>query len=319
MIVKLLFWLLMAVNVAVLGLFFVLGLAAAPSSRTSPLAVAAFMLVVPGVLLAGTAALFMFAKSPLGRGLALVLAACPLLLAVGAGIWGRLDLMSYLEPSAPGGYAHHRAGPLRELEAAVLRRDEAAVAALARQVGKAQLSTPGRDSSTLLVLALRSLSEQPAKPEVLRALLQAGADPNAGTYELPLTWAILISPKTGPEPVQLLLQAGANPNRSQGGAEPAYFSATAKNVDLAVLRMLLEHGADLTARTSDGGNALTRAASAQNWRAALLLLERGAPWQGTRSPMGLDFRGQVEAHVREHRGDADAQAVLAFLDRHPRR
>lgn len=319
MIVKLLFWLLMAGNLAVLGLFFVLGLAAAPSSRTSPLAVAAFMLVVPGLLLAATTALFMFAKSQHWRTVAVALAATPLLLAVGAGVWGRLDLKSYLDPSAPGGYANYRAGPLRELEAAVLRHDAAAVAALAPQVSKAQLSTAGRDSSPILVVALRALSEKPAQPEVLRTLLQAGADPNAGTYDMPLSWAILISPKTGPEPVQLLLQAGANPNLQLGGSEPAYFAATAKNVDLAMLRALLDRGADVKARTSSGGNALTHAASARNWRAALLLLERGAPWQGTRSPMGLDFRGQVEAHLRENRGDADAQAVLAFLDRADKR
>jgi hypothetical protein len=48
--VKILFWLLVIGDIAGLLVLFLLGLAAAPSSRTSPLAVAATMLLVPAAL-----------------------------------------------------------------------------------------------------------------------------------------------------------------------------------------------------------------------------------------------------------------------------
>ena len=49
MVLTIFYWLIVCFDVAVLGLFFLLGLAAAPSSKTSPMQVAAFMLIVPGV------------------------------------------------------------------------------------------------------------------------------------------------------------------------------------------------------------------------------------------------------------------------------
>ena len=53
MLIKVLFWMIAFVDAVALLLIFVSGLAAAPNSRASPLPVAAYLLVVPGLLLAG--------------------------------------------------------------------------------------------------------------------------------------------------------------------------------------------------------------------------------------------------------------------------
>ena len=79
---KFLFWLLVTCDTLVLLLFFVLGLAAAPSSRTSPFAVAAYMFVVPGLILATAVLLFTRNSSPLGRSAGVLLAAAPVLVLV---------------------------------------------------------------------------------------------------------------------------------------------------------------------------------------------------------------------------------------------
>ena len=84
MLLKVLFWLFVALDVAALGFLFVLGLAAAGPSKTSPLAVVFAMLVVPGSLLLGAVWLFVKAQSPGLRLVAVLLVAAPaIVLAIG--------------------------------------------------------------------------------------------------------------------------------------------------------------------------------------------------------------------------------------------
>lgn len=308
MLLKILFWLLIAGDLAALGLMFLLGLAAAPSSRTSPLAVAAFMLLVPGLLLAGSVWLFVAAKSNLGRGVGLLLAAGPLLVIV---IGTRLtELTRSRHQDANGNFTQFAAGPMQQLELAIGRNDAAAVAALAAGT---DLDQRGIGGSGVLVLALRTLQRNPGPPDVLRALVQAGADVNADGAECPLAVAIQVSPQVGIAPAQILLQAGADPNRRTQFGEPIWFAATGVGVDQALLPLLLDAGADLNATSSDGQGALKPAALAQNWSAALLLLQRGADWRPVRFLDGRDFRAMLEGQARIHgdqRGLADVQRFL---------
>ena len=185
MFIKILFWLIIACDVGALGLFFVLGLAAGPSSKTSPLAIAAFMLIVPGLLLLGAILVSVLAKSAVWRGLALLAAASPILFVVISSTYSGYDLGQYKD--AKGSFASYKPGPMREVEEAIVRNDAAAVAVAARS---ANLKQESRDGSTVLVVALRQLAKTPGPPDVLRALLQAGADPNAAQMELPLYVAI---------------------------------------------------------------------------------------------------------------------------------
>jgi hypothetical protein len=63
---KIVYWIVVACDVAGF-LLLVLALAAAPGSKTSPLAVAATMLVIPGLLPGGSILLFLRAASPVWR------------------------------------------------------------------------------------------------------------------------------------------------------------------------------------------------------------------------------------------------------------
>src|SRR5262249_5279837 len=150
-------------DLAAVGLFFLLGLAAAGSTRDSPLAVARVMLVVPLALLAAAVVLFVATKSPAIRGLAFVIAASPLLFVVFAKVYGNVLVQMYQDK---GGHAtRFSGGAMQQLEAAIVRNDVAAVAAAAPQ---ANLKQKAIDGSGILVFALRELAKHPGPPDVLR-------------------------------------------------------------------------------------------------------------------------------------------------------
>jgi len=102
--------------------------------------------------------------------------------------------------------------------------------------------------------------------EIIRLLLQAGADPNLRTLtRTPLNLAVH---KADYEVTQLLLESGASPSgecwslpemsRRKQGAAPcanAIHEAAEKGYD-EIVRMLCEYGADLSARDDSGRTAL---------------------------------------------------------------
>jgi multisubunit Na+/H+ antiporter MnhF subunit len=77
---RVVFWGLVAVDLLGILLLFVLGLAAAGSSKTSPAQVALVLLILPCITLVAAVAFFIRATSPVGRLVALLLAAAPLLM-----------------------------------------------------------------------------------------------------------------------------------------------------------------------------------------------------------------------------------------------
>lgn len=307
MFLRVIFWLCVAIDVLALGLLFVLGLAAAGPSHTNPLSGAVFMLPIPALVLAGAAYIFVRGKQVWQRGLGFLIAAAPLLLVGSARPMAEMWLNQYRTPN--GGVAMFKQGAMREIEEAIARNDAAAVASVAK---KANLNQAGRDGSNVLVVALRQLDKAPGSPDVLRALLQAGANPNKGE-ELPLAIAIYASARTGPEPVKMLLDAGADPNLQDPFGRAAYFAATGKSVDPEVMQMLLARGADLRVKSKTGANVLSQALATQNWRVLLLLLQRGADWRSVRTPMGLDFRNAVEGEARMRPDQPGLAEVLQFL------
>ncbi|MBL8209584.1 MAG: hypothetical protein JNK87_02675 [Bryobacterales bacterium] len=307
LLLRIAFWVLLAMDVAALGLLFVLGLAAAASSHTSWVSVAGVMLLLPGALLLGAAAVFVMATAPWLRVVAFLVVAAPLLLLVGGRGFAEMWLNQYR--TADGGVAMFKAGAMREIEAAIARDDAGAVAAAARGANLKQL---GRDGSNVLVVALRQMEKTGGSVGVLRALLAAGADPNAGEA-LPLAIAIYASAKVGVEPVRLLLEAGADPNKQDQFGHAAYFAATGKFVDVSVMRMLLDRGADLRVKSNTGATALTQAMATQNWPVMLLLLQKGAEWRTVRTPMGLDVRSAVEGEARVRPEQVGLAEVLRFF------
>ena len=302
---KIIFWGLVVLDLLGIGLLFLLGLAAAGSSKTNPLQVVLFLIVLPCVPLAGAVVLFVRSSSPLGRGFALLLAAAPLLLLVG----GRAaaEYMARMNTNESGEMTFFRSGPMRELAEAIRRNDAAAVGAL---LPKVDVNKTGLMGVTPLLLAARQLEETPDQHEVLRLLLKAGANPNKGAqYEFPLQLVIQETGKAGLEPVRMMLDAGADPNLKASFGDPVWFSAVGMSSTLETVELLIDRGADVNATGNGEATALFNAANTRNWKAVLLLLQRGADWRRGRSVNGMPFNYLVEGESGSQSGDSAYQAV----------
>ncbi len=305
--IKILFWLLVTVDVIAMAIFGLLGLAAAGPSRTNPIAALVIPFFVPAAILLGAIWLFLIAQAPGARVLALLIAGAPLLFVVGGSVAALWKLQGFRDAS--GHITQFRAPALRDIAAAIARNDAAAVAAAARGV---DLNTQGLSGATVLVLALRQLYKAPNQLDALKALLAAGADPNGGGAELPLQVAIGASRESGTEPVRLLLEVGANPNARDASGQPAFFTAGGANIE--VMQLLLARGADVQLRGKQGESAVVLPAQTRNWRVLELLLQRGAPWQDQHAIQGVPFLDYMEGEVREAKsGDGNTNGLARVM------
>ena len=85
------------------------------------------------------------------------------------------------------------------------------------------------------------------------ALLKAGADAKVTSIEAPLVSAL--GNKYSPEVIAALLQAGANVNaKNPNGATPLMYATNGDNPE-AMIRAFLKAGADAKAKDSDGKTA----------------------------------------------------------------
>jgi len=205
-----------------------------------------------------------------------------------------------------------RSGPMREIAEAIARNDTTVVATLVKTV---DVNKTGLSGMTLLVLAMRQLRETPEQHTVLRLLLDAGADPNkSAQYEAPLSIALEVDSKTGSEPVKLLLARGANPNLVDSFGDPVWFLATGRSANTETLGLLLDRGANMNAVSRQGHTALFSAATTGNWKAALLLLQRGADWKLGRSVNGLPFENLIDSYAGAEAGDSAFVEVKRYLE-----
>ena len=154
-------------------------------------------------------------------------------------------------------------------------------------------------NTTLPILARRLEDNHGFAPDLIRVMLQAGADPNArdrdGATALHVASAAFLDrPKENRGQsafLAALLEGGADPNvRDTAGATPLHHIARGRfdNADAAVL--LLEAGADPNAPDLDGDTPLHAAFAQLNPRVSGRLLDYGAEPGGRNDP---DFGGPI--------------------------
>lgn len=154
-----------------------------------------------------------------------------------------------------------------------------------------------------------------ADAKILSRLIEAGAS-TAHTNqsgESALHGILKNYPK--PEHVELLLKAGADPGLADEKAvTPLHLVVTLNRYEVvesdrtALVRLLLEHGADQNARRSSGQSVLDQALSLQSEDVVALLLERNA--------VGHDNLTTRTLVKRCEDGNVDSQELQSLIDRH---
>lgn len=216
MLLKVLFWSFVALDAAAIGLWFVLGLAAAGSSKSSPLAVAFALLVVPGSLLAGAVLLHLRAPSPTLRLLALAIVSAPVVMLVA----GRV-LAEFTARANPGGIQGETklTRALRDLE-----KDPQQLATVR------QLLADGADPNQAgeeMPLVLAIYATRHAGREPLQLLLERGADPDQrGQFGEPC-WFAATARSVDLGVLTSLLERGADATARSRDGKGGVWSATA--------------------------------------------------------------------------------------------
>ncbi len=234
MLLKILFWLFVAIDVVGLGLLFVLGLAAAGSAKTHPLEVVLVMLVVPGLVLAAAVLLFLQTQWTGWRLLALLVVSGPtLVLAIGritSEIAVRQQAVGIL-----GSTPLTRA--LRELE-----RDPGQLATVRTLL--AQGAEVGHGEEQPLVLAIYAARHVGLAPTQL--LLDAGADANAANAFGSPAWFAATGATVDTKVLALLIDRGADLQATERDGRGAVWSAV-NTWNWSAALLLLRRGA-----SSDG-------------------------------------------------------------------
>jgi len=142
-------------------------------------------------------------------------------------------------------------------------------------------------------------------PAVVPLLIKKGANANVNPSlftRSPLEFAIQSGNVEG---VAALIEGGANVNMPTPHKKTALHKAVAINIE-PIVKVLLDHGADIDKADTDGTTALHIAVT-RDIDILALLLERGA---NTRA---MDARGRTPLHVAANIGRTEAAALLLAI------
>jgi len=225
-----------------------------------------FSIFLPVVIIGAAVALYVFSTASLWRTVALVVVAGPgLLLAI---IHTRDAYLNYRVALPASGRGYFSSKSLQQMGEAVVRRNLATVQQLGPQFN---VNEPENGDMTLLRLAVAEEfsaqdSQTPSEVPVIRALLALGARPAPGLE--------VATKLKDPEVLRLLLDAGADLNLNVSGSPVAFVWINIMPV--ANLRLLAEHGLNLNLADQFGTPLILAAAEQGNWDSVIFLLERGA-------------------------------------------
>ncbi|HEY3743651.1 MAG TPA: ankyrin repeat domain-containing protein [Bryobacteraceae bacterium] len=276
------FWTLFAIDVVAMGGLWIW---AARAPRQPEGFVGGWLLLLPILLLIACAAVGATAKSNSVRVGAMCVLGFPWIIAVmvpAYRAWRNYRLERYLA----GDDEFH--GAQRELAHAIRAHDVRLVKTLIPKAG---------DLNGLLVFAIANATSM----EIVRLLIDGGADPNRDQV---LVSAINMR---SPELVEVLLKAGAKPDRVDSSTgRPSWWEALSGESDaqIAMLQLVLDHGADVRLRNSEGG-PVGFAARASNWRGVALLIERGAAWKDEQQ-FGTTVKQMLASEIAERQASGRA-------------
>lgn len=164
------------------------------------------------------------------------------------------------------------ARPLRsdgELVAAVLGGDTARIRAMVQSGHR--LTTPSRGGGYRPI----HIAITAAKPDVVKLLLDLGADPNQTADRLRQPLPLAVATRSDAALLTLLVEAGADvEGKDEKGFRPLHAAAEVDNV--VAVRFLLSHRADTEARTIDGFTPLHIACALGHLDAVKELVHLGA-------------------------------------------
>jgi ankyrin repeat protein len=163
-------------------------------------------------------------------------------------------------PRPPDPAAMRLMDKLRRGDLAGFRRDLAA--------NRSGVKASGSTGSTPLMYAALY-----GDVDAMRRLLEAGADPDAAS-EAGST--ALMQAIHDPDKTRLLLDAGANPNVRPDDGRTALIVAASQFGSAAVVKLLLDRGANASASTANRTTALRLAAGTGDVEVMRLLIDRGA-------------------------------------------
>lgn len=264
------FWSIAAIEAALLAVFCVMALRDPGGRQDGGHEMGLFFFVlVPAAVLCGAMLLFYFSSSWPMRSFALFIVIAP-------GLWfakTQIDdrLIDRRVEANRSGVGYFEGEPMRQMGAAVVQRD---VAALMRIGPTVDVNTPGREM-TLMRLAVAGpdvrISNGSELP-VVRALLALGAHANDA---MPIACVRFDSAL-----LKLLLAAGADPNLRVDPQEPLVFGAM-HSLTGSNFRLLAEHGLDLDS-TSHGDPLAVQLAIYRRWDLLSIAIELGADTGRTR-------------------------------------
>jgi hypothetical protein len=205
---------------------------------------------------------------------------------------------------------------------AIVRNDQDAIRAAAKAVPN--LQAPGRDGTTLLYFAVTQSWQRPELAEAVRTLLSVGTDPNFTNGKRD-SFAMANAVHASAPVLRAMLEAGGNPNARNEFGEPmilknwylGYYPDQARSR----LDLLLDHGADVNSAMPESASdsagyplLLYRTTMGLDdklaYADALALLERGA--DPNRAPADGMTLGKMLTEHKSHFGRTHKQPPAEF-------